>query len=164
MPRGSRASERKERRGRGSVPGEREADEHVKDVGADGRGDSHVAVALSRHDHACEQVRHARARRQEGQTHHRVLIPTRGSVRLGTGQGGQEMVGFVTHGDAKRASDFSRPPDHEVGVDPHPADGREERRHVPLLLGVSPYVPHRHEHRSQEREGDQPHDLPAQET
>lgn len=81
---------------------------HVEDVTADGTRHGHVAVSLSRHDDACDEVRYAGASCEERQAHH------------------FRRYGHCVAGDV-------RPPDHQVRVRRDPEDRADERYREQLL-------------------------------
>lgn len=81
---------------------------HVEDVTADGTRHGHVAVSLSRHDDACDEVRYAGASCEKRQAHH------------------FRRYGHCVAGDI-------RPPDHQVRVRRDPEDRADERYRKELL-------------------------------
>lgn len=83
-------------------PGQGEADVDVKDVGADGGGDSHVAKAVAGNNDTADGVGDAGSTRQDGEAHDGV-------------------------GDAESEAKDRSPPDHAVGKGGDPDEGHEER-------------------------------------
>lgn len=81
---------------------------HVEDIAADGARHGHVAVSLSRHDDARDEVRYAGAGCEERQAHH------------------LRRYGHRVAGDV-------RPPDHQVRVRRDPEDRADERYGEELL-------------------------------
>lgn len=81
---------------------------HVEDIAADGARHGHVAVSLSRHDDARDEVRYAGTGCEERQAHH-----------------------FRRYGH--RVAGDVRPPDHQVRVRRDPEDRADERHGEELL-------------------------------